>query len=63
MNNLARLWAEKRLKQLQERELRNLVKEANEAMRSVRPLMREANERRKADMRQDGLDGFVMVTK
>ena len=63
MNELARLYAEKRLEQLERAEMRKIVADLRESQANLRPLIAEANARQKARMRQDGPTGFVMVQK
>jgi hypothetical protein len=65
MNKLAAMWAqaehERIRKSLQHRELRKLCEELREANATVAPLIAEANARRRANMRTEGPQGFVMV--
>ncbi|MGL6208711.1 MAG: hypothetical protein ACRC14_02635 [Paracoccaceae bacterium] len=63
MNPLAEMWAHRRLEQFHRAELRRLAEEVRESNASMAPLIAEANARRKANMRQDGPQGFVMVQK
>ena len=63
VNPLARLWADKERKRLEVLELRQIAADLSEAQADLRPLLAEANARRKAAMRQDGAGGFVMVTE
>ena len=61
MNELARLWAQKRLRDLKKSELRQLAADVRKGFAQIEPLRKEANARRQANMRQDGANGFVMV--
>lgn len=61
MNPLARAWAERERDRLQRRELARIAEDLRRMNAEVEPLRREAAERRRANMRQDGPDGFVMV--
>lgn len=63
MDPLARMWAEKRLKQLQLQELRRSVCELKQLQNELHPLIVRATELRHSNMRQDGPFGFVMVQK
>jgi len=63
MNALAKMWADKERKRLDALELRQIAADLREAQADLHPLIAEANARRKAAMRQDGANGFVMVTK
>jgi len=44
-----------------EAELRKLAEEVRDANRKAEPLRKMAKERRRANARQDGPDGFVLV--
>ena len=61
MDELARMWANRRIEQLQRAELRQIAADLKESHADLAPLLAAANERRKANMRQDGPSGFVMV--
>ena len=63
MNMLAEAWAKRQLEILQRKELAKLAKELREIQDDMHEVVTLANERRKAAMRQDGPDGFVMVQK
>lgn len=54
----------RRQKELHDRaELRRIMADLREAQADLDPIRAEANARRKANMRQDGETGFVMVMK
>lgn len=61
MNPLARAWAEREARRQARADLRRLAEDVRQSFAEVEPLRREAAKRRKANMRQDGPDGFVMV--
>ncbi|MFN7881671.1 MAG: hypothetical protein ACK5PF_01460 [bacterium] len=61
MNPLALAWAERELKRLESLELRQLAKELNRQQADLAQLRELAWARQKANMRQDGPNGFVMV--
>lgn len=63
MNPLARVWAERELARLQRIELHRLAAEIRQQQIDLAPLRERAEARRKANMRQDGPQGFVMVKK
>jgi flagellar biosynthesis chaperone FliJ len=63
MNPLAEMWLRQEQKRREKIELRKMAEEIREAQMNLRPLLEEANARRKAGMRQDGETGFVMVAK
>jgi len=60
---LALAWAERRLKALQMKELRQLAEEVREKQIELAPMRAEAESRRKERMRQDGPEGFVMIAR
>lgn len=62
-NPLALLWARKRMADLQHPALRRLAAEIRQQQIELAPLRERAEARRKANMRQDGPAGFVMVMK
>ena len=67
MDEIAKMWARKRLKDLQARrdraELARIITEMKEAQAEAAPIIHKAWLDREARMRQDGPFGFVMVRK
>ena len=67
MDEIAKMWARKRLADLQARrdraELARIITEMKEAQAEAAPFVRKAMLARDARMRQDGPFGFVMVRK
>ena len=63
MNELARLWELKRLRDLEMAELRLMSANLRKQFAEIEPLRKEANAARQRNMRQDGPTGFVMVPK
>ena len=61
MNELARLWAQKRLRELEDAELRKLACDIRMLNAEMEPIRKQADATRKRNMRQDGATGFVMV--
>ena len=61
MDFLARLWAERRAKELQRHQLRRLIAETRKATADLAPKFAAVKAIREARMRQDGATGFIMV--
>jgi hypothetical protein len=54
------MWAKREADRLAALELRKIAADLSESQAALAPLLRQADERRKANMRQDGPSGFVM---
>lgn len=63
MNPLAAMWARREHERQQRAELVRLARELRESQIALAPLLAAANARRRANERQDGPSGFVMVPK
>ena len=61
MNPLIRAYLERRLRVLQERELRQLAEEVRERQAELRPALERRRAEIKASRRTEGPTGFVMV--
>jgi hypothetical protein len=62
-NPLVAAYLRRRKESLDRAELRQIAADLREAQADLEPILAEANARRKANMRQDGPVGFVMVMK
>lgn len=61
MNPLVRAYLERRLRQLEEAELRRIAQELHEKQAELRPALERRRAEIKARRRTDGPTGFVMV--
>jgi hypothetical protein len=63
VNPLVTAYLRRRKETWERAELRRIMADLREAQADLDPIRAEANARRKANMRQDGETGFVMVMK
>ena len=63
MNELAQMWAKRRLAELEHAELARICREANEAQAALQPALKACRAREMANRRTEGPTGFVMVER